>query len=147
MVRTAIEKVAKRSSSRQFAVDFPESLPPVYADEWRLERILHNLLDNAVKYSPKGGEIGVSARIEGENLVVGVSDQGIGISVRDQGRLFAPFERLEYLRAAGVKGIGLGLLVCRRLVEAHGGWIWLESEPGKGSTFFFTLPLSEAAVL
>ena len=76
-----------------------------------------------------------------DNLVIGVSDQGIGILPEDQAKLFAPFQRLENRRVEGVKGIGLGLLVCRRLVEAHGGKIWVESEPGKGSTFFFTLPL------
>jgi signal transduction histidine kinase len=83
----------------------------------------------------------VSAKPHGEHLVFGVSDQGIGISPADQAKLFAPFQRLEK-RPSGVRGVGLGLLVCRRLVEAHGGHIWVESEPGHGSTFFFTMPLS-----
>jgi signal transduction histidine kinase len=118
-------------------------LPQVYADPLRLERILYNLLENAVKYSPQGGKIRVSVRPEGEYLVIGVSDQGIGISPSDQAKLFAPFQRLEEFRPEGARGVGLGLLVCRRLVEAHGGRIWVESEPGRGSTFFFTMPLSQ----
>ena len=115
----------------------------MHADELRLERILHNLLENAVKYSPDGGKIKVSARLEDDHMVIGVSDEGIGISLHDQARLFSPFERLAAQRLEGVKGIGLGLLVCRRLVEAHGGRIWVESEPGRGSTFYFTLPLKD----
>ncbi len=79
--------------------------------------------------------------MDSDHLVIGVSDRGIGISPEDQAKLFAAFQRLENRSAEGVKGIGLGLLVCRRLVEAHGGRIWVESELGKGSTFFFTLPL------
>jgi len=75
-------------------------------------------------------------------LVIGISDQGIGISLPDQAKLFGPFQRVEESKLEGVRGLGLGLLVCRRLVEAHGGQIWVDSEPGRGSTFFFTLPLS-----
>jgi signal transduction histidine kinase len=108
----------------------------------RLERILDNLLQNAVKYSPPGSQIRVFAKEEKEHVVIGISDQGNGIAPRDQARLFRPFQRLESSGLSGAKGIGLGLLVCRRLVEAHGGQIWVESEPGQGSTFFFTLPFS-----
>ena len=85
-----------------------------------------------------------NVRAEEGHLVIGVSDQGIGISLSDQAKLFGSFQRLEDSRLEGVKGAGLGLLVCRRLVEAHGGRIWLESEPDKGSTFFFTLPLGHS---
>jgi signal transduction histidine kinase len=106
----------------------------------RLERILYNLLENAVKYLPQGSEIRVFAKRERERLVIGIADQGVGISLADQAKLFGPFQRLEQSRLDGVKGAGLGLLVCRRLVEAHGGRIWVESEPGRGSTFYFTLP-------
>jgi signal transduction histidine kinase len=124
-------------------VDTPRKIPPLYADPLRLERILYNLLENAVKYSPQGGEIRVSVRQQKEYLVIGVSDQGIGISPADQAKLFAPFQRLEEPRPGGARGVGLGLLVCQRLVEAHGGRIWVESEPDHGSTFFFTMPLSK----
>ncbi|GAG63444.1 unnamed protein product, partial [marine sediment metagenome] len=144
VIRETAEEMKRQSSTHQFIVDIPKKLPPVHADQLRLERVLHNLIENAVKYSPQGGEIRVSAKSEGERLVIGVSDQGIGISLSDQAKLFGPFRRLEESRPDGAGGVGLGLLVCHRLVEAHGGRIWIESEPGKGSTFFFTLPLSHS---
>jgi len=141
VVQNTVAKIRRQSSAHQFIISIPRQLPQVYADPLRLERILHNLLENAVKYSPEGGKIRVSARQEGENLVFAIRDRGIGISLFDQARLFAPFQRLEGSRPEVTRGTGLGLLVCRRLVEAHGGRIWVESDPDRGSTFFFTLPL------
>jgi signal transduction histidine kinase len=100
-------------------------------------------MENAAKYSPKDSEIKVTAQTEHEHLIIRVSDQGIGISPEEKAKLFRPFERLNELRVAGTVGTGLGLTVCERLIEAHGGRIWVESEPGQGSTFFFTLPYEE----
>jgi PAS domain S-box-containing protein len=145
VIQNAVEEVKRQSSAHKFMVSVTRKLPLVYADPLRLERILYNLLENAVKYSPQGGEIGVSVKPEKEHLVIGVSDQGIGISPADQAKLFAPFQRLEEFKPGGARGVGLGLLVCRRLVEAHGGQIWVKSKPGRGSTFFFTLPLSQSS--
>jgi len=141
--RNTVDKIRQQYSTHRIAVDLPRGLPLVYADALRLERILHNLLENAIKYSPDRGDIQVFAREEPDHLVIGVKDQGIGISIFDQAKLFGPFQRLEDQRLSGVKGAGLGLLVCRRLVEAHGGRIWVESEPGRGSIFCFTLPLGD----
>ena len=141
--RNTVDKIRQQYSTHRIAVDLPRGLPLVYADALRLERILHNLLENAIKYSPDRGDIQVFAREEPDHLVIGVKDQGIGISIFDQAKLFGPFQRLEDQRLSGVKGAGLGLLVCRRLVEAHGGHIWVESEPGRGSIFCFTLPLGD----
>ncbi|NQT31919.1 MAG: PAS domain S-box protein [Deltaproteobacteria bacterium] len=143
VVQEAVEGVKRQSSAHQFVVSAPQKLPPVYADPLRLERILYNLLENAVKYSPQGGEIKVSVRPNKDELVIGVSDRGVGISPADQAKLFTPFQRLEESRLGGTRGVGLGLLVCQRLVEAHGGRIWVESKPGRGSTFFFALPLNQ----
>jgi signal transduction histidine kinase len=143
IIKNAVQRAKRQSSMHRFVTSLPKELPPVRADVMRLERVLHNLLENAVKYSPDGGYIRVTAKMDSDHLVIGVSDQGVGISQQDQARLFAPFERLENNRIERVKGIGLGLLVCRRLVEAHGGRIWVESELGKGATFFFTLPLGK----
>jgi PAS domain S-box-containing protein len=145
VIQDAVEGIKRQSSAHQFVAKLPRKLPPLYADPLRLERILYNLLENAVKYSPQGGKIQVSVRQQKEYLIIGVSDQGVGISPADQVKLFAPFQRLEEFRPEGARGAGLGLLVCRRLVEAHGGRIWVESEPGRGSTFFFTLPLSQSS--
>ncbi|OGO01947.1 MAG: hypothetical protein A2Y72_03010 [Chloroflexi bacterium RBG_13_53_26] len=140
VVQKAVEQVRRQSSLHRFVVDLPEGLPPVHADELRLERVLYNLLENGVKYSPHGSNIRVFAKRDGELLIIGVSDQGTGISPEDQARLFQPFQRLGSAKLGCASGAGLGLLVCRRLVEAHGGKIWVESELGQGATFFFTLP-------
>jgi len=146
-VRVDIEKVVlsvvaeqrRKSGIHKLLVHLPRGLTTVLGDRVRIERILHNLLDNAIKYSPNGGNITVSIRKDDGCLVIGVKDQGIGVSVEDQNRLFQAFERLETVY--GIGGVGLGLNVCRRLVEAHGGRIWVKSETGQGSNFFFTLPL------
>ena len=113
MIQSAIEEVKRQSLAHQFVVDLPRRLPPVEADELRLERILYNLLENAVKYSPQGGEIRVLVKPEEKHLVISVSDQGVGISRPDQAQLFQPFQRIENSKLDGVKGAGLGLLVCR----------------------------------
>ena len=99
-----------------------------------------NLLNNAFKYTPAGGEITLKAREEGANLIVEVHDNGPGMSEEDQERLFIPYHRrVEDRERLG--GLGLGLAIAKTLVELHGGRIWVESERGKGSTFGFSLPL------
>jgi signal transduction histidine kinase len=108
-------------------------------DRLKLEQVIINLLDNAAKYSPENTEIRISARKRGNSILIGVSDQGKGISADEQARIFKPFERLAETSLTK-PGLGLGLLVCRRLIEAMGGKIWIESQPGEGSTFWFTLP-------
>ncbi|UCH42444.1 MAG: PAS domain S-box protein [Dehalococcoidales bacterium] len=140
-IQNTIGRISYDPELYQIEVDLPNKPSTVYADRIRLERILRNLLENAVKYSPEGGRIQVSAKPDEENLIISVSDQGIGISATEQTKLFASFQRIEDNGLEEVGGLGLGLLVCRRLVEAHGGRIWVESEPGKGSTFSFTIPL------
>jgi PAS domain S-box-containing protein len=134
------DKLRDKSAVHKLVVDIPDGLPPVLADQVRIERIMHNLVDNAAKYSPNGGDIKILVRKRDDCLVIGIKDHGIGISAEDKTKLFQPFERLE--TNSGIGGIGLGLNVCRRLVEAQGGRIWVESEPGKGATFFFSLPLA-----
>ncbi len=143
VAQNAVEEIKRQTSAHDFVLDIPGKIPPLYADPLRLERIFYNLLENAVKYSPQGGEIRVSVKPDKEYLVFGVSDHGIGISPADQAKLFRPFQRLEESKPKGTRGVGLGLLVCQRLVEAHGGRIWVTSEPDHGSTFFFTLPLAK----
>jgi PAS domain S-box-containing protein len=140
VAQEVIAKFKSKSGTRRFSLDMPDDLPKVVADAIRVERIIYNLLDNAVKYSPDGSEVRVFSHCQGDCVVVGVSDRGTGISPHDQGRLFQPFERLSNPSANSSQGTGLGLVVCKRLVEAHGGQIWVESELGQGSTFYFTLP-------
>jgi PAS domain S-box-containing protein len=141
IVRETLNKIKRQAPSHQFVISIPDELQLINADPLRIERILYNLLDNAAKYSPPGSQIKVSAKAESERLVIGVSDHGKGLSPSEQARIFSPFQRLEDSRPDRARGIGLGLLVCRRLVEAHGGEMWVESKKGKGSTFLFTLPL------
>lgn len=135
---TEIDKMGRQATTHEFAIDCRGSLM-VTADRVRVKRILLNLLDNAVKYSPLRSTIRVLARRRANEIVIGVCDQGIGISAEDQKRLFKPFQRLG-TPDNKVGGTGLGLVVCQRLVEAQGGRIWVESQPGQGSAFYFTLP-------
>ena len=143
IIQTVVEKIKQYHPRHRFAIDLPKRIPQVPADQLRVERILYNLLENAAKYSPPDSEIRIHAKEDKEYLAIGVTDQGKGIPAQDQAKIFGPFQRLEYSASTGVKGIGLGLLVCRRLVEAHGGRIWMESKPGQGTTFFFALPLEQ----
>ncbi len=120
-------------------VEFPADLPPVCADYNRLERILTNLLSNALKYSAPGTPVLVRARrLDGE-VEISITDEGRGIDPEDLPHLF---ERFYRAKGAKAEGIGLGLYITRQLVEAHGGRIRVESEVGIGSTFFFTLPVA-----
>jgi len=146
LIQDMAKKMKQQSPGHEFIVDIPSKLPRVYADPVRLDHILRNLIENAVKYSPQGSQITVAVKRENENLVIAVKDEGVGISLNDQDKLFKPFERLGFSQANTVKGTGLGLLVCKRLVEAHGGRIWVKSEPGHGATFLFTLPLERYPV-
>ncbi|MBN1375169.1 MAG: PAS domain S-box protein [Dehalococcoidia bacterium] len=139
IVRYMIKKFKHQSTLHRFVTRFEDGNTQIIADPIRLERILYNLLDNAIKYSPGGGIIRVKTRKDNGNVVVGVIDKGIGIPEQEQGKVFDSFYRLS---GTDSKGMGLGLMVCRRLVEAHGGRIWAESKQGYGSAFYFTLPAS-----
>jgi signal transduction histidine kinase len=111
-------------------------------DSQRIEQVLNNLITNALKFSPPGSAVELRAIVDGAFVVVSVRDNGPGIAAGDVGKLFQPFQRLGGKPEAEVPGTGLGLTICRRIVEAHGGRIWTESSPGKGSTFSFSLPLA-----
>jgi PAS domain S-box-containing protein len=140
LAEKVIGKVKTQYPSRRYQLNSDGDLFKVVADPFRVERILYNLVDNASKYSPDGSEIGVSIKRENGHMIISVSDQGIGIPKERQDELFEPFQRLVDNKEHA-KGLGLGLVVCKRLVEAHGGNISVQSEQGKGSTFSFTLPL------
>ncbi len=111
-----------------------------FVDSKRIEQVLRNLLDNAIKYSPEGGTIVVQGRLDKTNVLFSVSDEGIGIPPEEWERIFERFHRVENEITRRMRGAGLGLAVCRGIVEAHGGRIWVESQPGAGSIFCFTLP-------
>jgi PAS domain S-box-containing protein len=138
-VKNVIEKLKRQGISRPFLLDIPGDLPPVKADPVRVERILFNLMENATKYSPEDTKIIVSSRTQDGFVITSVIDQGVGISQDDHSTIFEPFQQLGTPQHRA-KGVGLGLVVCKRLAEAQGGWIEVESEVGKGSSFSFGLP-------
>ncbi len=119
---------------------FSEKIPPMSFDVDMIRRVLSNLIDNAIKYTPTGGEISVQVEKIEDMVVVRVRDNGPGIPRREHQAIFEKFSRLRK-RGKPVKGLGLGLAFCRLAVEAHGGEVWVESSVGKGSTFSFTLPV------
>ncbi len=121
-------------------VDGPADLPAVRADAERIEQVLINLLHNAIKFTPSGGAVSASARAEGGWVQFSVRDNGVGIQPDAMARIFERFYKADQSRSEG--GTGLGLSIARHTVEAHGGRIWVESVPGEGSTFTFTLPLA-----
>ncbi len=143
IMESVVLRLRDKSDKHTLVIDIPAALPATTVDPIRIERVLHNLVDNAIKYSPDGGEIKISGKIRDGNVVISVSDQGIGISKEDQGKLFQRFQRLDIQNQFDISGVGLGLRVCHILVEAHGGNIWVNSEKGKGSTFSFTLPAKQ----
>ncbi len=122
-------------------LQLPDELPPVCADPNRLERILMNLISNALKYSPAESRVVVDAKAVGHEVVISVIDQGIGIPPDDLAQIFQPFYRSDSTKK--IEGLGLGLYITAQLVSAHGGHIRAESVVGKGSTFSFTLPVAE----
>lgn len=123
------------------SIELPEALPDVYIDAVRIKQVLYNLLSNAIKFTPRGGHVRLTATRDGNELVVKVSDTGVGIRKEDLPRLFREFEQLDSGRGAKTEGTGLGLALTKRLVALHGGRIYADSKPGEGSTFTFTLPV------
>ncbi|MEJ8305580.1 hybrid sensor histidine kinase/response regulator [Saccharibacillus sacchari] len=144
VVRSVIEVMTYTLEDKPIRIvqECPEDLPGVRMDEDRLRQILYNLLGNAVKYTERG-EIRISAYADGDQVRVEVADTGIGIERERWPDIFRRFERTD--EALGMEGTGLGLSITRQLVELGGGRIWLDSTPGEGTTFFFTLPVSSSA--
>jgi len=134
-------KVAAKEIS--LSLDLPDNPPLVNIDWQRVNQVLHNLLENAVAYTRKGGTINVAAITQGDWVEVSVSDTGEGIPAEDLPHIFERFYRVDKSRARATGGSGLGLTIAKRLVEAHGGTITVQSELGKGSRFSFTLPIAE----
>ena len=135
-----VTRIKAEQKGLLLGVDYARDLPMLMGDVRAFQEILQNLLDNAVRYTPSGGSIRVKAGVEGSELLLSVSDTGIGIPKADQDRIFERFYRADAARSRESGGTGLGLSIVRHLVEAHGGRIRVESEVGQGSTFFVYLP-------
>lgn len=141
LIRDVVDEMRMRTEAHWFVVDLPAALPRVSADSRRIRQVLHNLLENAIKYS-KSGQITISCEVEDADVLVSVSDQGEGIPVEFLDQVFERFFQIDGASTRRIGGSGLGLSISRGIVEAHGGRIWAESTPGQGSTFRFTLPLA-----
>jgi signal transduction histidine kinase len=146
-IRTQIE-----DSQLDLNVSFPRDLGPAWGDPQSLRQIMDNLLDNALRHCPPGGQLAIWAtetlrdnedESQEEFLVISISDTGAGIPPEDQDRIFDKFYRPEHSPSGSTGRPGIGLAVVKSLVTAHGGHVWVDSEPGKGSTFCFTIPTKE----
>ena len=124
-------------------INIPEELPAMQIDEARIAEVLSNLVENAAKYSPEGTTITFEAHLDGDEIIVTVSDEGVGIPQEFQQRVFDRFYQVESPATRRKSGAGLGLCICRGIIEAHGGQIWLESEVGRGTTFGFSLSIKQ----
>jgi signal transduction histidine kinase len=147
LTRTAALQVAQLAEQKGLRLDtaLDPELPPLRADEDKLRRTLVNLLGNAIKFTPSGGSVTLGARRADHSVVFSVHDTGEGIPKEAFERIFEKFGQVESRKAGRKLSTGLGLTFCKMAVEAHGGRIWVESEPEVGSTFSFTLPLMAGA--
>jgi signal transduction histidine kinase len=137
--------VARSDRGVEVSSEIPEDLPPAWADRERVHQVLFNLVDNAVRYTPAGGAVTVSAHGHNGSVKVEVHDTGVGIPAEHLPKLFERFYRIDISRSRGEEGgTGIGLAIARSVVEAHGGHIHADSEPGNGSTFTFELPAAAA---
>ena len=142
-VRELVARLLPQGEEERIVVDIPADLHPVSADRYRLERVLTNLLTNALKYSEPGTPVTIDAAEQDNMVVVSVSDEGQGIAGDELSRLFDRYYRAR--TGLHIEGIGLGLYITKQIVEAHGGRVWVHSVAGEGSTFNFSLPKATAA--
>jgi two-component system sensor histidine kinase KdpD len=141
VIGTALAQLEPHLQNHPVTIDLPQDLPLVRMDPMLMERVFINLLENALKYTPAKTSIHITARVEGDHLRVEVADRGPGLPLGEQERIFEKF----YQAAPGrSRGAGLGLTICRSIVEAHGGRIWAANRPAGGAVFMFTLPLGES---
>ena len=144
IVERCAETALMKASRKQITldIDIPPRLPSVLGDASLLGDVVQNLLDNAIQYTPPGGQIRVSAAAGPREAVITVSDTGIGIPLIDQERIFERFYRVDAARSREAGGTGLGLSIAKHIIEAHGGRLWVESVVGQGSKFSFSIPLA-----
>jgi PAS domain S-box-containing protein len=139
LVERIVDRFKTQSENHSLVVDFPPDFPVILGDEDRLEQVLSNLVSNAIKYSPKGGEVRVTGRVRSGQAIVCVSDEGPGIAPDDIPHVFDRFYRSSDASRT-TKGAGLGLYLARAVIQAHGGRIWVDPKPGAGARICFSLP-------
>lgn len=147
IARRAGERYLPQSGTHTLSLDFSEDFPIIRGDPQRLEQVLDNLVSNAIKYSPRGGKVQIKGTATPVEVVISVSDEGVGIPLEDQERIFDRFYRVESPETRAVSGTGLGLYLTRAIVHAHGGRCWVDSIPGRGATFYVALPRETGMVL
>jgi K+-sensing histidine kinase KdpD len=141
MAEEVAEEMLRHTEIHRFAIDFSPGFPIVDADPRRIRQVLRNIVDNAIKYAPKGGLIVIRGEVRRDDVVVSIADQGVGISPEDLIPLFDKYFRVKAPTGYHVPGTGLGLPVSRAIIEAHGGRIWAESTVREGTTLYFSIPL------
>ena len=146
LIESCLETAQRRGAEKdlRISVNLPQNLRDIAGDRRRLAEVLQNLLDNAIQYTLPGGKIIVSAKSAEEEIVLTVSDTGIGIPKADQPRIFERFYRVDVARSREAGGTGLGLAIAKHLVEVHGGRLWVDSEVGQGSQFHFSVPFFDS---
>lgn len=144
IVQESVAKFGSRTDQHTFTIDFADPFPMVEVDPRRFEQVLDNLIENAVKYSPDGGQVAIQGLVNEKEAIVSISDEGVGIPPKHLDRIFDRFYQVNTPLTRRAGGSGLGLSIARWLVEAQGGRIWVESTPSRGSTFSFSLPLVQA---
>jgi two-component system, OmpR family, phosphate regulon sensor histidine kinase PhoR len=146
LIESCLETAQRRGAEKdlRISVNLPQNLPDIAGDRRRLAEVLQNLLDNAIQYTLPGGQIIVSAKSLEEQIILTVSDTGIGIPKADQPRIFERFYRVDVARSREAGGTGLGLAIAKHLVEVHGGRLWVDSEVGQGSQFHFSVPFFDS---
>ncbi|MFC1964683.1 ATP-binding protein [Chloroflexota bacterium] len=142
VVESVRDRLVSLAVKHGLLIDIPHELPPVMIDDGRIVEVFTNLVENAVKYSEAGTRITIEANRNGKEVIVSVADEGVGIPSEHHQKIFSRFYQVEGPKAGYRKGTGLGLCICRGLIEAHGGRIWVESEPGNGAKFSFSLPMN-----
>ena len=140
-----------RKKNIKMELDMDDNISFLQFDRLRIEQVLNNYLSNAIKFTPSGGRVKVSSRLVKEKneltdeemmaVHVAVQDTGVGIPPEEQEKVFNKYEQTEAGKDASLKGTGLGLAISKEIISLHNGKVWLESEPGKGSTFYFSLPI------
>jgi PAS domain S-box-containing protein len=146
-VRDVVHRHHTAVSDRRFHISVPDVSKLISGDRDRLEQVLGNLLENAVKYSPDGSDVTVTVDDRGDSFVTAVCDRGIGIPADELGQVFERFHRGRQVSSTNYGGLGLGLYITKQIIERHGGTIWVESKEGHGTTFSFSLPVADAAAV